>query len=128
MSVAISDVAKKVGVSISTASLALRGKPRVSEKTRMKVLQTARELGYTANALASSLKSGRKNLLGVAIYDATFLGGDYIGGILGGIAQITDVNKYGIMFAQSKPLEDAEAEYIRIAKAGRIDGDRKSVV
>lgn len=45
-SITLSDVAHKSGVSISTASLALRNKPGIPQETRQRVLQAAQELDY----------------------------------------------------------------------------------
>ncbi|RLG20399.1 LacI family transcriptional regulator, partial [Candidatus Micrarchaeota archaeon] len=46
MSPTISDVAARAGVSPSTVSRVLNGRPGISEGTRLKVLQAAKELGY----------------------------------------------------------------------------------
>lgn len=64
----IKDVAKLAGVSISTASLALNDKPRVSKKTKEKVLNAAKELGYRPNFSAQSLKTNKTGSIGVFIY------------------------------------------------------------
>ncbi|MGY4707913.1 LacI family DNA-binding transcriptional regulator [Candidatus Bipolaricaulota sp. J31] len=61
----IRDVAKRAGVSVSTASLALNGKPNVSEETRLKVLRAAEELGYHPHVLAKNLAHGRTRNLGL---------------------------------------------------------------
>ena len=65
--VTIKDVAKLAGVSISTASLALNDKPRVS-KTKEKVLNAAKELGYRPNFSAQALKTKKTGSIGVFIY------------------------------------------------------------
>ncbi len=44
--VSLSDVAVEAGVSLSTASRALKGSPVVAESTRKQVAETARKLGY----------------------------------------------------------------------------------
>ena len=44
--VKLEDIAKKLDVSIVTVSNALKGKKGVSEETRDKIIQTAREMGY----------------------------------------------------------------------------------
>jgi transcriptional regulator with XRE-family HTH domain len=52
--VRLEEVASAANVSLSTASKALRGKPHVSEKTRIRVIDAARRLGYSAaEAMAS---------------------------------------------------------------------------
>lgn len=55
----IRDIARKAGVSVSTASLALNGDARVRPVTRDRVLAVAEELEYHPNRAARSLSSGR---------------------------------------------------------------------
>ncbi len=61
----ITDVAREAGVSVATVSRALRGLDRVSPETREKVLQVAEELNYMASPTATSLASGRTEIVGV---------------------------------------------------------------
>lgn len=61
------DVAAHAGVSKSLVSLALRGDPGVSERTRERIQLAADDLGYRSNVLARSLKQGRTMLLGAVI-------------------------------------------------------------
>ncbi len=63
----IDAVAEAAGVSTMTVSRVMRGKDNVSEKTRERVLETARELGYIHNRLASSLASSRSAQIAVII-------------------------------------------------------------
>lgn len=51
----MSKVAQTCGVSKNTVSLALRGSPRVSEPTRARIVQAARQLDYTLNPTVSHL-------------------------------------------------------------------------
>ena len=46
MPASIKDIAKSLGISVSTVSLALNDKPRVSKEMREKVKQKAKELNY----------------------------------------------------------------------------------
>jgi len=46
MAVTAKDVARRLGVSPAAVSLALRGRPGVSEETRERILETARQMGY----------------------------------------------------------------------------------
>jgi len=52
--VSLQDVAKAVGVHVSTASLALRDDPRLTPETVRRVKDTAARLGYRANPLVSA--------------------------------------------------------------------------
>ena len=51
--VGIKEIAAKAGVSIATVSHAFRNPGRVSDDTRKKVLDAAKEVGYTPNRLAA---------------------------------------------------------------------------
>jgi len=57
--ISVAEVAREAGVAYSTASLALRGLPRVAEGTRKRVLEAAKRLGYQPNAAASVLAGQR---------------------------------------------------------------------
>ncbi len=65
MPVTLKDVAKKAGVSSSAVSRAFTNGASVSDSMRLKVEKAATELGYTPNALASSLTTGRTRLIGL---------------------------------------------------------------
>lgn len=52
--VGIKDVAALAGVSISTVSYVMTGKRPIGAKTRQRVLQAARDLGYLAKKRQSS--------------------------------------------------------------------------
>lgn len=55
----LGQIAKELGVSISTVSRVVAGrKSRISENTKAKVLETAARLGYTRNFMASVLSRG----------------------------------------------------------------------
>lgn len=73
MSTTVADVAKHVGVSTSTASDVLRGRPGYSKKTRERVLAASKELNFVPNHLAKSLLSRRSHTIGVvaALHQAT---------------------------------------------------------
>ena len=67
MSVTISDIAEKVGVSPMTVSRALRGGGRIGADTRARILATARELGYKPNTAARVMRSGRTGNVGLLL-------------------------------------------------------------
>lgn len=65
MPVTLKDVAERAGVSRSAVSRTFTDGASVSEKMRRKVEKAAHDLGYTPNALASSLTTGRTRLIGL---------------------------------------------------------------
>jgi LacI family transcriptional regulator len=62
-------IARTLGVSTATVSLALRNNPVVAEITKRHVQRVARELGYIYNRSAAALRTSRTNTLGVAFHD-----------------------------------------------------------
>lgn len=65
MAVTLKEVAERAGVSRSAVSRTFTSGASVSDKTRKKVEKAAAELGYSPNALASSLTTGRTKLIGL---------------------------------------------------------------
>ena len=65
--VTIKDVAGLAGVSVATVSYVLNNKKvdRITDETRQKVLQAAKELNYRPNIAAQNLKSGKSYIIGL---------------------------------------------------------------
>jgi len=63
------DIAHRAGVSQATVSRALRGSPLVSELTRQRVEQVARELNYKVDKSASNLRTQRSNTLALLLFE-----------------------------------------------------------
>lgn len=65
MAVTLKDVAELAGVSRSAVSRTFTEGASVSAKTRAKVMEATKTLGYSPNALASSLTTGRTKMIGL---------------------------------------------------------------
>ncbi|GGD66173.1 LacI family DNA-binding transcriptional regulator [Erythrobacter arachoides] len=63
------DIAYLAGVSQPTVSRALRGDKAVSEATRERIRQIARDLNYTVDKNASSLRSQRSNTIALLFFE-----------------------------------------------------------
>lgn len=63
----LTEVAKAAGVSVITASRAIRGLGYVSEATRLRVMEAAQLLNYTPDMLAKRMRGDSGNLIGVFI-------------------------------------------------------------
>lgn len=65
----IKDVARAIGTSSATVSMALRGDARITEETRLKVEQAAREVGYVYNRSAANLRKQCSDIIGLVVGD-----------------------------------------------------------
>lgn len=88
------DVAKLAGVSLSTTSYALNGSNKISEATRQKVLEAAKQLNFSPNAAARSLKTKKTKIIGVILSD--FIG-PYFSSLLAGIQQQVREDGYDVI-------------------------------
>jgi len=70
--VTIQDVAKKAKVSVSTVSRVLNGKADVASETQDRILSVIENLGYTTNLAARSMRSRKKNLVGLIMPDIAY--------------------------------------------------------
>lgn len=70
----IFDVASLAGVSHQTVSRVINGKPNVSISTRKKVVSAINDLGYSVNAAARSLASGKTSTIGLINLNSTLHG------------------------------------------------------
>ncbi len=67
--VRLKDIAEKTGYSINAVSHALNDRPDIAPKTKEFIIQTAREMGYIANASASALRSGKTKSIAIIVGD-----------------------------------------------------------
>lgn len=65
--VTINDVALAAGVSVSTVSLVLSGKGRISSATGERVYQAIDQLGFVRNRQAVSLRGGQTGVIGLIV-------------------------------------------------------------
>lgn len=67
----IYDVSQMAGVSIATVSRVLNGSPKVSEKTKEKVIRVMEEMGYTPNVFARGLGLNTMKTIGIMCPDSS---------------------------------------------------------
>lgn len=116
---AISEVARRAGVSKMSVSRVLNNNPRVTEATRQRVLQAMTELNYTPSAAARSLKRGRSRLIGVLfpasnnpIYNRYF----------DGIKDTAYAAGYSVVLCRVDSGRPGEVEVLRLLREQRVPG------
>lgn len=101
--VSIIDVAKLAGVSVSTVSLVLRQKGKISEATIERVHSAINELGYVHNVAAANLRSNTSNLIGLILRDFS---DSFSIKVMASIVQELERNGYMVFLGQ--PQDDNE--------------------
>lgn len=67
--VTLADVARDAGVSVSAASLAMRGIGRISDETRERILRSMHALGYVYHRGAATLRTRKGSVIGLVVTD-----------------------------------------------------------
>ncbi len=124
MPVTIRDVAKRLSLSITTVSRALDGYPDVSEATRQRVMQTARELGYLPNRAAHQLRRKRTDTIGYILPSGAARFSDpYFAEFISGLADEAAQNNFDLLVSSAPAGGDAEQKaYQRWVSERRVDG------
>ncbi|WP_318516268.1 Mal regulon transcriptional regulator MalI [Photobacterium leiognathi] len=101
--VKITDVAEYAGVSVSTVSLVLGNKGRISESTINKVNQAVEALGYVRNNAAANLRSNHSNLIGLILADIT---DPFYNEVTAGLSAELEKHDHMLFLAQSNHQAD----------------------
>ncbi|WP_324673131.1 LacI family DNA-binding transcriptional regulator [Hymenobacter sp. GOD-10R] len=115
----IADLAKKLNISVSTVSRALNNHTSISESTRKKVWQLAREVNYQPNHLAAALRKGRSNLLGVMV---PHIEGHFFSSVMHGIETVASKVGFNIMICQSNENVANEKKNIESLMNAQVEG------
>ncbi|MEV4398446.1 LacI family DNA-binding transcriptional regulator [Nonomuraea sp. NPDC049607] len=120
----IADIAERVGVSKGAVSFALNGRPGVSEATRARILQAAKEMNWRPHSAARALGGSRAEAVGLVIArPASTLGVEpFFAQLLSGLQASLSAQSVAMHLLV---VEDVEAEievYREWASAHRVDG------
>ena len=117
--VTIKDVAREAGVSIGTASQALRGSPTVREETRRRVLAVAKRLRYQPSALARGLVTRRTHTVGLLISD---IANPFFIRAVRAVEDVAQENGYNVILCNTDEDPAKETQYLRVLMEKRVDG------
>ncbi|MDI6402170.1 LacI family DNA-binding transcriptional regulator [Balneolaceae bacterium ANBcel3] len=117
--VTLKEVAKALGLSTMTISRVVNDRPNVDEQTRQKVLEKAREMGYTPNHVAKSLVSSKTYTIGVIIPEITHA---FFPEVVRGIEEETYDKKYQLFLVNAAESYEREKNAILSLRSKRVDG------
>ncbi|QES90902.1 LacI family transcriptional regulator [Rhizosphaericola mali] len=118
-SITIKDIAKALGLSISTVSKALRNSYEISEETKKMVGDYAHSHNYRPNPLAQGLRKGTSKTIGVvvAVFDDNFFSK-----VIDGIESSSNEHGYSVIFTQSRESYDKEKQNVQTLADRSLDG------
>jgi LacI family transcriptional regulator/LacI family purine nucleotide synthesis repressor len=124
--VTLQTVADVAAVNRVTAAVALGRSPnggtRVSEATRLRVIEAAQQLGYAPNAIARALRGERTNIIGYyAGYEALDAHSPFTAAILQGLQRSCYTHHQDLMLFGSFERDTVESIYATLT-SGKIDG------
>lgn len=117
--VSIKDIAEEADTSHSTVSRALRGNPSISEETRERIQRLAREMGYTPNAVAQSLKAKQTNAIGLVV---TSIADPFFANVVRGVEEVAKPAGFSVFLHSSHNDPDQEIQGIEAFHRRRVDG------
>jgi len=124
MPATLKDIARQVGVSVTTVSRALAGYDDVAAETRERILESAAALGYHPNLMARRLQKQRTDTLGFIM--PTFgprFSDPFFSEFLAGIGNEAAAHGYDLLVSTHAPDSDREREaYQRAVRGGWVDG------
>lgn len=115
----LGDVALRAGVSVATASKALNDRPEVAPATRERVLDAARALGFSKNAIARNLSEGRTGTVGLLTAD---LEGRFVLPILMGAEDAFGAGQVSVFLCDARGDAIRERHHVRALLERRVDG------
>lgn len=117
--VSLKDLAKEIGVSISTVSRALNNHPDISPDVTAKIQKLAAEKNYTPNPLAMGLLKQATRMIGVIVPDLVT---HFYSSIISGIEQIAEEKEYYILIASSNESLQKEIKVVENLLKTRVEG------
>ncbi len=122
--ITINDLAKRLKLSASTVSRALRDHPDISKKTKARVRAVAAKTNYQPNLIAQSLQTRRSNNIGVIVPE---IRNTFFSNVISGIEEVAYEAGYTIMVCQSNDTYIRETINTRALAANRVAGMLASI-
>lgn len=113
------DIAREVGVSISTVGRAMTGDPRISEETRARVQLAAERAGYTGSQPARIVRGATSNIIGLLIPEVRNY---FFAQVAQALSLACDAAGYRLVLSLTDDDAEVEARQVRELASARAAG------
>lgn len=120
----LADIAKKLNVTTSTVSRALKDHPKISDATKKAVLDLVEKMNYQPNNIAAALQSGKSNIIGVIVPTSDR---QFFASVIRGIEEVVRKKGYNLIICQSDEQTSKEEKIIDTLLRIQVDGIIASV-
>ena len=115
----IRDVAKHLGISVSTVSRYLNNHPDLSEETRSRIAEAIRELDYVPSSAARNVSRLSTHTIGLTIPD---IQDSYFSDNAYGVENYLQEKGYTLVYGSLNRSPQKMLEFVRYAREMRFDG------
>ncbi|NLO71636.1 MAG: LacI family transcriptional regulator [Porphyromonadaceae bacterium] len=117
--VTIVDIAKKLNISASTVSRALKNHPDISKETIERVKECAAKMNYIPNEMALNLRMKRTNVIGVIVPEIVHY---FFSSIVQGIEEVASEEGFNVMLFRSEESYEKELKITDSLISARVAG------
>ncbi len=120
----INDVARAAGVSKGAVSFAFNNRPGIAPETRERILETARQLGWSPSSRARALSVSRAFAVGLVMTrpPETLRADPFFPSFIAGVETELSEHGYALLLQVVPEHESEHQSYRRLAEGGRVDG------
>jgi LacI family transcriptional regulator len=122
--VSMADLARELGVSMTTISRALSDHFSIGPEMKRKVQKLAKKYNYQPNRMASALRKGRSNLLGIIV---PYIEGRFFPQVVHGMETAASRAGYNVIICQSNEDVQQERRNIESLLSAQVAGILVSV-
>ncbi len=115
----LKQIAKELGVSVSTVSKALNDSPEISEPTKLRVQEYAKLKKYKPNVIGLNLKNRSTKTIGVILPNIL---NSFFAKVFTGIEKVADEKGYKVITCISNESLEKEINALEMLSNGTIDG------
>ena len=115
----IKDVAKKAGVSVATVSHVINNTHFVSDKLKLKVQKAIKELDYSPDLIAGSLRKHKTNTIGLIIPENN---NPFFAELAMKVENIGFLSGYSVIICYTSYDFEKEISYLKVLKSKKVDG------